>query len=176
MKPAPSNQVLEIGPSPKRDGLRPNAELEWIANLMDGIFHVPGLGLRFGLDAILGLIPGVGDTLTTVVSVYILTAANRLGVSRLTIARMASNVAIDYLVGSIPLLGDVFDVYWKSNQKNVALLRRHLETTPEEQRRSRRGDWFFLAIVIALLLLVAIGSVVLAYYVLSTIAGWIFGR
>ena len=97
-------------------------ELEMLAHWMDSAFHIPGIGLRFGLDAIIGLIPGLGDTLTSLASLYILNAGRRYGVPRVTMLRMAANIALDYLVGMIPLFGDAFDVVWKANQKNVALL------------------------------------------------------
>src|SRR5687768_13015032 len=100
-------------------------ELEQLARWMDSVFEIPILKLRFGLDALLGLLPGGGDVGAALVSVYILSAANRYGVSRITILRMAVNIALDIIVGSIPIAGDLFDAYWKSNQRNVALLRRH---------------------------------------------------
>ena len=91
---------------------------------MDDLFRVPVLGWRFGLDALIGLIPGLGDTSTALVSFYILAAAVRHGVPKITILRMGMNIGIDYLLGSLPVVGDVADAWWKSNQKNVALLRR----------------------------------------------------
>ena len=87
---------------------------------MDTAFEVPGLGWRFGFDALIGLIPGVGDVATTFVSLYLLVLAGRMGLPRITVARMGLNVAIDMLRGSLPLVGDVFDVWWKSNKMNAA--------------------------------------------------------
>ena len=96
--------------------------LERLGWLMDDLILHPGLGWRFGLDALVGLIPGFGDTATSLVSFYILVSAVRYRVPKVTLLRMGLNIAIDYLVGSLPLVGDLFDAWWKSNQMNVALL------------------------------------------------------
>lgn len=138
-------------------------ELELLARWMDTLFEIPGTRIRFGLDAIVGLVPGLGDLLTTLVSLYILGAARRYGVPRSTMLRMAANVAIDAAVGALPLLGDVFDVFWKSNVKNVALLRRHVQSTATEQRRAARGDWLFVAGLILLLLALLVGALAVVY-------------
>lgn len=144
-------------------------QLELLAQWMDTKFVVPGLGVRFGLDAIVGLLPGVGDTLTSFASLYILSAASRFGVPRATLVRMAANVGIDYIVGSVPLLGDLFDVYWKANQKNMALLRRHVTAAGPELRRARRGDfWFVTALVLGLFAVLGC-SVALAYFFVATL-------
>src|SRR5688500_12871224 len=99
-------------------------DVELIARLMDNARRFPGTNVRFGLDSIIGLIPGAGDAATSLVSLYILSAANRYGVARATQLRMALNIAIDAVVGAVPLLGDLFDVYWKVNLRNAELLRR----------------------------------------------------
>lgn len=138
--------------------------LKMLARLMDSAFEVPGLKMRFGLDAILGLLPGVGDLVASLVSLYILQEAQRRGVSRVTLTRMSANILIDWLVGSIPLAGDAFDVVWKSNQKNVALLIQH-ESTPTDRRRRKIGDWFFLAFLTAMLMTVLAGSLTLSYFI-----------
>jgi Domain of unknown function (DUF4112) len=145
-------------------------ELEALAAWLDSAFRIPGLGIRFGLDAILGLIPGVGDTFSSLASLYILHAATRYGVPRTTIMRMGLNVAIDYIVGSLPIVGDLFDVFWKSNQWNVAILRQHLATAPDKQKTSTWGDRLFVAGVIALLLATLVGSVVLALWLMRSLA------
>jgi len=147
-------------------------ELELLAHWLDSAFHVPGLGIRFGLDALLGLIPGVGDTVTSLASLYILNAGRRFGVPRITMLRMALNIAIDYVVGAIPLLGDVFDVYWKANLRNVALLRSHVLATPAEDRRARAGDWLFVTALILALLGLLVGTVALAWHGLALLVYW----
>lgn len=139
---------------------------------MDSAFEIPGLKLRFGVDSILGLLPGVGDLVTSFVSMYILQEAQRRGVSRVTLTRMSVNVLIDLLIGSIPLLGDVFDVIWKSNQKNVALLIQH-ESAPADRRRRQIGDWFFLALLIAFLMTVLAGSLTLTYFMVVSVTRWL---
>ena len=88
------------------DRARVDPELEALADWLDTVFHIPGIGLRFGLDAILGLIPGIGDAFTSLASLYILHAATRYGVPRVTILRMGLNVAIDFLMGAVPVVGD----------------------------------------------------------------------
>ena len=103
------------------------ARLDLLAHLLDTAFVIPGTNRRVGLDAAIGLIPVVGDLITTALSSYIVWEARRLGVPKLTLMRMIANVAIDGAVGAIPLAGDVFDAVFKANRRNVALLRRHLE-------------------------------------------------
>jgi hypothetical protein len=101
--------------------------LEWIANIFDTAVVIPGTTIRFGADALIGLFPGIGDAVTTAVSGYIVYEASKLGLPRHVIWRMVANVAIDGAVGAIPVAGDMFDVFWRANVKNVRLLRNHLE-------------------------------------------------
>jgi hypothetical protein len=89
---------------------------------------VPGTNWRFGLDGIVGLIPGVGDAAGTLVSLYILAEAWRLGVRKRTLARVAGNIALDSLFGAVPVAGDLFDFIWKSNARNLRLIERDLAT------------------------------------------------
>ncbi|WP_331254736.1 DUF4112 domain-containing protein [Methylobacterium currus] len=102
------------------------ARLDLLAHLLDTAILLPG-NRRIGLDAIVGLIPVIGDAITTAISSYIVWEARRLGAPRWLIARMAANVAIDGVVGAVPLIGDLFDAAFKANRRNVQLLRRHLE-------------------------------------------------
>ncbi len=104
--------------------------LHRLANTMDRAFRVPVLGIRVGWDSILGLVPGVGDVLALAPAGYIVKEAHRLGASRSVLARMGANVAIDLAIGAIPLIGDIFDVGWKANTRNVALLRDHIGAVP----------------------------------------------
>src|ERR1700687_1886896 len=103
------------------------ARLEALALLMDGAFVIPGTTIRFGLDGVIGLIPVAGDMLAGLVSTYLVWGARQLGAPRWLIARMWANVFIDTTIGSIPVVGDAFDVLFRANMKNMALLRRHLE-------------------------------------------------
>jgi hypothetical protein len=150
-------------------------QLERLAHWLDSAFKVPGLGLRFGLDALVGLVPGLGDTLTSLVSLHILNAARRLGVSRVTMLRMAGNIAVDYAIGSLPFLGDALDVYWKSNKRNVALLRRHLEGPIQERRRAERGDLWFMIGLVLLLALLLIGCVSLSLLITTAAVKFMLG-
>jgi hypothetical protein len=102
-------------------------DLDRLAELLDARWRIPGTDIRFGVDALVGLIPGLGDVGTGIVSAVIIAHAANLGAPKLLLARMAGNVLLDTAVGSIPLLGSVFDVFFRANVRNVRLLRRHLE-------------------------------------------------
>lgn len=103
------------------------ARIDALATLMDTAFLIPGTQIRFGLDALIGLVPGIGDAVTTIISLFIVSEARALGAPPLLIARMIANVAIDGFVGAIPLAGDAFDVAFRANRRNMALLRAHLD-------------------------------------------------
>ena len=103
------------------------ARIESLASLLDTAFIIPGTNLRFGFDALVGLVPGIGDALTTALSLWLVKEARALGAPAHLIARMLGNIAIDGVVGAVPLLGDAFDLVWKSNRRNLYLLRRHIE-------------------------------------------------
>lgn len=118
------------------------ARIDALARLFDTAFVVPGTTIRFGLDALIGLVPGIGDAVTTLMSLYIVNEARALGAPRRLIARMLANVALDGVVGAVPLVGDLFDVAWRANRRNVALLRDHLDRTePGRAYRMRRSDY-----------------------------------
>lgn len=104
--------------------------LDRLADLLDSRFGIPGTSFRFGLDGLLGLIPGVGDAATMLPALYLLWRARELGVPRPVLRRMAANVGIDAAVGAVPIVGDLFDVGFKANRRNIALIRRHFETRP----------------------------------------------
>jgi len=95
--------------------------------LLDSRYRIPGTRLRFGIDAILGLVPGVGDTLAALPALYLIWRAHQIGVPRGLLLRMIANVGIDTVLGSVPIAGSIFDVFFKANRRNVALLHRHLE-------------------------------------------------
>lgn len=103
-------------------------KLERLARLMDSQFKIPGTDMRMGLDGLLGFIPGIGDTATMLVSAYIIHKARQHGAHPALLTRMGYNVFIDWLVGLVPLVGDIFDVSWKANLRNVELLKAHLQT------------------------------------------------
>ena len=106
------------------------ARLDALANLLDTAFILPGTNIRFGFDAMIGLVPGIGDAITTLMSLYIVHEARELGVPRHVIRRMLANVALDGIVGAVPFLGDAFDVMWRANRRNMVLLRKHLADEP----------------------------------------------
>lgn len=101
------------------------ARAEWLGRLLDDRFRIPGTGIRFGLDAVIGLIPGVGDWLTFLLSLYPIHVAWKAGVPLGALARMIFNVLLDAGVGTIPVVGDLFDLFWKGNRRNLDILARH---------------------------------------------------
>jgi len=120
-----------------------------ISKWSDTVFEIPGLGWRFGLDPIIGLIPVAGDFATSLVSLYILSLAAEARVPRGTMLRMGLNVAIDYFVGSIPIVGNVFDFAWKANYRNMQLLERALAAPPAQRTRQSQADWLILGGIVA---------------------------
>jgi hypothetical protein len=145
--------------------------LDQLSHLMDGLFRIPGTGWRVGLDALVGLIPGVGDFATTAVSIYILAAGVRYRVPKATLLRMAANVGVDYLLGAVPIVGDLFDAAWKSNKMNVELLRSRAAVSPEEAARGRASDWLFLGVIVLGLLALLAGSIALSLWLLVRFVG-----
>ena len=102
-------------------------EFDRVARLLDSRWRIPGTGIRFGLDPLVGLVPGLGDVATGLVSAYIVVMARRLGLPNHVMARMVGNIALDVVVGAIPLLGSVFDLFYKANRRNFRLLQQHVE-------------------------------------------------
>jgi Domain of unknown function (DUF4112) len=99
--------------------------LDKLSQLLDNAFAIPGTRFRIGLDGIMGLIPGIGDAAGAVLSIYVIVQATRLGLPVSALLRMVGNVALETVVGAVPIVGDIFDIVWKANTKNMALLRRH---------------------------------------------------
>ncbi len=106
------------------------ADIERLAELLDTKWVLPGTTWRFGLDSIIGLVPGIGDVVTTLMGAYIIVRARELGAPLHLQAAMVGNLAIDTLVGAVPLVGDMFDFAFRSNAKNVRMLKRHLDRQP----------------------------------------------
>ncbi len=115
------------------------ARIEALARLMDSMFEIPGTKVRVGVDAFIGLVPILGDLLSQLISSYIIWEARQLGVSRFTLARMIGNTLIDTAVGIIPFAGDAFDVMFRANMKNLALLKAHLERHGHVRRDKGSG-------------------------------------
>jgi hypothetical protein len=103
------------------------ARIDALATLLDTAFIIPGTQVRFGLDALIGLVPGIGDAITTVMALFIVSEARALGAPPWLVARMVANVALDGLVGAVPLVGDAFDVAFRANRRNMKLLREYLD-------------------------------------------------
>src|SRR5215216_4729061 len=136
--------------------------LENLARYLDGMFRIPGTGWRFGLDAIIGLIPNVGDTLTSFASFYILLAGVRYGVPKITLLRMAFNIGLDYLVGMVPFIGDAFDFFWKSNKQNMDLSR-----TRATGKAGTRSDYWFVFGIMGFLVLLLIATIAVSVYIIG---------
>ena len=115
------------------------ARITAVAKLMDSLFAIPGTRIRLGVDALLGLVPVVGDIAAQVVSGYLIWEARQLGVSKLTLWRMVGNTLIDTVVGAVPLVGDAFDIAFRANMKNLRLLQRHLEKQGYQTAGPRAG-------------------------------------
>jgi hypothetical protein len=155
---------LERNTTPQQANVEKSLDrLGWV---MDDLFRVPVLGWRFGLDALIGLVPGLGDTSTALVSFYILAAAVRYRVPKITMFRMGLNIGIDYLLGSLPVIGDLADAWWKSNRKNLDLLKRRATVSAEEARSGNASDWLFVGVMILALVALAIASATVSVYLL----------
>src|SRR6478735_9227695 len=136
--------------------------LDDLAFYLDDLFRIPGVGWRFGLDALIGLVPNVGDTLTSFASFYILLAGVKYGVPKITLLRMAFNIGLDYVVGMVPFIGDAFDFVWKANQQNMDLIR----TRAAGKGKGKTSDYVFVFGLIGLLIAVLVGSIVASAFVL----------
>lgn len=128
----------------ERDLSRIKDQLDSFAWLMDNYFRIPGLGWRFGIEAIIGLIPGFGDVVTGALGVLLLLRAIQFKLPKIVITRMILNNLIDILVGAIPFLGDLFDFVFKANTKNMVLFRKYAEGPT----KSTTGHWIFLVCLI----------------------------
>src|SRR5512132_1559022 len=155
-------ELLNQTPEATRRAVKVEESRDRLSWLMDDRIRIPGINWRFGLDALAGLIPGFGDTVTSMVSFYIVASAVSYRVPKVTLLRMGLNIGIDYLVGSIPLVGDFFDAFWKSNQMNVALLSKRATVSADEARKGKLSDWLFVGLMIFVLAALAIGSAALS--------------
>lgn len=115
------------------------ARIELISRVMDSLVEIPGTNIRIGVDALIGLVPVVGDLISQAVSSYLIWEARQLGVSRITIARMVGNTALDTVLGFVPFVGDAFDVTFRANMRNLALLKAHLAKHGHVSRRASDG-------------------------------------
>jgi hypothetical protein len=142
-------------------------EVDRLARLLDDVATIPGTRIRVGLDSLLGLLPAGGDVIGGALSAWIIIAAARLGAPPAVIARMGGNVLLDTVAGAVPVLGDLFDIAWRANRRNVELLRRYLDSPGPVHRSSRT--------VVAVVLLVLLAALVGAAVVAVLIVRWIVG-
>ena len=143
----------------------PLAHARTITRLLDSAARVPGTSFRFGLDPVLGIIPGLGDVAGAALSGYVVLLASRMGAPASVLVRMLGNVALDTAVGTVPLLGDLFDAGFKSNTRNLALLERYMSTPTEVKRASRAVVW----LTVAALVLLGIGAMAVATLVVQAV-------
>ena len=167
----------EVLPPEDRSGSRrTSASLEplfrWLALIMDDFLGFPGTKFRFGLDPIIGLLPGIGDVASAIISALALVYAARYGVPKILLTRMATNILVNELVGIIPGLGDAFSFWFKSNVRNYKLLRRY-SAAPT---RSRKGDWIFLVAVLSLLFVIVCAGLIVSLLVFQAMWQLIAGR
>jgi hypothetical protein len=169
MPSTPQPEILpprKPGSSPrfqKASGLFADENLDFLAHVLDDWFRIPGTSIRFGLDGIIGLVPGVGDILGGLASTLLVAAAWVRGVPYVTLARMVVNIGIEVLLGTIPLLGDLFDIAWKANRRNYALIVRHLE----QSRKQTWKDWVFLLLIAVTLAAIFLAPILLLLWVLQ---------
>ncbi|EDX76934.1 hypothetical protein MC7420_1937 [Coleofasciculus chthonoplastes PCC 7420] len=140
--------------------------LRRLSHLLDNAIPIPGTSWRFGLDPVLGLLPGAGDFLGTAFSAYIVLEAARIGIPRSLLGQMVINILLDTVIGSVPIVGDIADATWKANAKNIELL----ETYWDSPQPEKQTDWFFL---VCLLLGLLIAVTIIATLSLLVIKGFL---
>lgn len=147
---------------------RAPADLEALAWLMDNSIPIPGTGgRRVGLDAIIGFVPGLGDLVSSGASLFVIVRAAGHGLPRITVVRMLLNLGLDLTVGAVPVLGDAFDLWFKANQRNVELFRRHAVASSA----TTGGDWTFVVGVLAGGVAIIVGAIALAIWLLAQLLG-----
>lgn len=157
-----------VDPYPVEPGHRSGLErVRALSRLLDNAIAVPGTNYRFGLDPLVGLLPGGGDTFMGLVSAYIIWEAALMGLPRSTLIRMTWNVLLEVIVGTIPLIGDLFDFAWKANARNARLLEKHLANP----RTSRRSDQAFALLLIGIILLVVVAAIGVSVWILGALFG-----
>ena len=156
----PEWEVLPPEEKESRSPLEPM--FKWLALIMDDLVRFPGTRFRFGLDPLIGLIPGIGDTASAITSALALIYATRSGLPKILIARMAGNILINEVIGIIPGIGDAFSFWFKSNARNYELIKGYTAAP----QASRKSDWVFVSGILALLFLIVLAGVILSLIVL----------
>ena len=154
---------------------RPDGELRrarTVARVLDDLIPVPGTSWRVGLDPLFGLVPGLGDWIGWAASLHLLVAGARAGADAATLTRMAGNVLLDALAGAVPVLGDLFDLGWKANRRNLALLERVVADPSRTARASRSVVGTVIGGTVALLAATSLASWLFLQWVLTTVGGW----
>lgn len=142
--------------------------LKILSSTLDSKFQGP-FGLKFGLDPLIGLIPVVGDWITAGMSIFIISEAASMGVAPATLVRMGINIAIENVIDMIPVVGNLFDFYWKANDRNMKLLDQHLLNPPRETIKSR----MIVALICVSLILLMLGTGYVAFIVIEALFDWI---
>ncbi|HEY5035730.1 MAG TPA: DUF4112 domain-containing protein [Chthoniobacterales bacterium] len=173
MKPQPvldaEWEVLPPEEKQKRQNIEPL--FRWLALIMDNLLRLPGTRFRFGLDPIIGLIPGIGDTSSSIISAIALIVAARRGLPKILLVRMSFNILINEIVGIIPLFGDAFSFWFKSNARNYELIKGHTAAP----QRARKSDWLFVGLILGTLVLILLISLAVSIWLLLAISralGW----
>jgi hypothetical protein len=148
--PLPAKQISKL------------TKLRRVSRILDNAIAIPGTKISFGLDPILGLIPGGGDTITGGIAAYIVVEAARMGVPREILGKMVGNILIDSFAGTVPVVGDLFDLGWKANVKNLELLEKHLDIT-----KSSQGDRLFIFGLIVVLALIILGFATITFFTVT---------
>jgi len=163
-------EVLPPEEKRKRQGLEPL--FKWIAFIMDEVVRVPGTQFRFGLDPVIGLIPGIGDTSSALVSAFALIQAVRLGVPKILLTRMALNILVNEVIGVVPVIGDAFSFWFKSNARNYEIIKTH-RLGPSGPRRS---DWLFVIGILVVLFAVVCVGLAISFLILGAMMRLLVGR
>jgi hypothetical protein len=156
-------EVLPPEEKRKRQGLEPL--FKWLAYIMDEVVRVPGTQFRFGLDPLIGLIPGIGDSSSALVSAFALVQAVRVGVPRVLLMRMALNILVNEIVGVVPVVGDAFSFWFKSNARNYEIIKTHRLGSSAP----RKSDWLFVIGVLLVLVAVVVVGIALSFLLLGAI-------
>jgi hypothetical protein len=163
-------EVLPPEEKRKRQGLEPI--FKWLAYIMDDVVRVPGTQLRFGLDPLLGLIPGIGDTSSALVSAFALVQAVRLGVPKVLLMRMALNILVNEVIGVVPVVGDAFSFWFKSNARNYEIIKTHRLGSSV----AKKSDWLFVIGVLIVLVAVVVVGIALSFLVLGAIVRLLYSH
>jgi len=163
-------EVLPPEEKRKRQGLEPL--FKWLAYIMDEVMRVPGTQFRFGLDPLIGLIPGIGDTSSALVSAFALVQAVRVGVPKVLLMRMALNILVNEVVGVVPVVGDAFSFWFKSNARNYEIIKTHRLGSSAP----RKSDWLFVIGVLFVLVAVVVVGIALSFLLLGAIVRLLFSH